>query len=81
MQFCTFFQIFVYEHGPGARAPHNANDFFKNIFVRLPEVQAPPIPALYFVLFFLYFHFLPYPGYPRIALPEIFFLQIRSTKK
>ena len=44
--------------------------FFFNIFVREPEVQAPPIPALYFVLFFCIFDFLPYPGYPRIGLPE-----------
>ena len=32
--------------------------------------RAPPIPALYFVLFFCIFDFLPYPGYPRIGLPE-----------
>ena len=31
--------------------------FFLNIFVREPEVQAPPIPALYFVLFFCYLYF------------------------
>ena len=29
--FCTFFQIFVYDHGPGARASHIANDFFLQI--------------------------------------------------
>ena len=46
-EFWTLFQFFVYDHGPGARAPHIANDFFLQI--RSPNKYIGKVDKRWFI--------------------------------